>query len=452
MTGTVQPDGNAAGLPVRDRRVWLMIAVLFVCTFLVQGMALGGIVLFDDRVLAELGTTRAAFKFRDLIYLLATSFSCLGMAWLAEKIGVRMVMTLGLIGLAGVMVGYKGVSSLGQLYLLQGLLGFSYACVHVVVLMVVVSRWFGVDDPRRGIAVGICVAGASCGAVVMAQVVSGLMTWMPWRDVFQIVAVLPFAAIPLVWLAVRTPDDSRKGDWLISRDGALGFSFQLFARKTTAVLMVALVPVFYVSACLASHTVLMLKDRGLSTADAAGAVSLIFTLGLVGKFGSGFLLLRMSLERAWLLMMGFMIAGSLLLALFPMQAYMPALALALVGLGWGGCFPLAQLKIGVVYPGPALAQVLGLFVVFESFGSALGAWLTAVMYDALGGYGVPFALNCVLLIAGFAASVFEARMRLRQRGQSIHTSTPSHARSIVGQHLSEAAGSGERTPQPRGEA
>ncbi len=408
------PAAEAFRPPARSKRIWLMVATLFLCTFLVQGMALGGIVLFDDKVLDALGTTRAAFKFRDLIYLLATSFSCLGMAWLAEKIGIRAVVTLGLVGLSGVMLGYRSVASLTQLYLLQGLLGFSYACIHVVVLMIVVTRWFGVDDPRRGIAMGICVAGASCGAVVMAQVSSALMAQMPWREVFPIVAMLPFAVIPLVWLVVRTPDDANKGNWLVSRDGALGFSFELFARRTTAVLMVALVPVFYVSACLASHTVLMLKDRGLSTPEAAGAVSLIFSLGLVGKFGSGFLLLRLSLERAWLLMMSCMLAGSLLLALFPEHAYLPALAL--VGLGWGGCFPLAQLKIGVVYPGPALAQVLGLFVVFESFGSALGAWLTAVMYDALGGYGVPFALNCVLLAAGIAASVIEARMRLRERG------------------------------------
>lgn len=411
----------AAERPRRDWRVWLIIATLFLCTFLVQGIALGGIVLFDDRVLAALGTTRSAFKFRDLIYLLATSFSCLGMAWLCEKIGIRSVITVGLIALACVLLGYQQVTSLTQLYLLQALLGFSYACVHVVVLMIVVTRWFSLEDPRRGIAIGICVAGASCGAVVMAQLSSAMLAQMPWRNVFPILACFPFVAMPLVWIFVRTPEDANKGSWLVSRDGALGFSFALFARRSSAILMVALVPVFYVSACIASHTVLMLTDRGLSTASAAGAVSLIFSLGLVGKFGSGFLLLRLSLERAWLLLMSCMLAGSLLLAIFPAQAYLPALAL--IGLGWGGCFPLAQLKIGVVYPGPALAQVLGLFVVFESFGSAAGAWLTAVMYDTLGGYGLPFALNCGLLAAGIAASVIEARMRLSHRSESIHTST-----------------------------
>jgi len=230
-------------------------------------------------------------------------------------------------------------------------------------------------------------------------------------------AVLPFFVLPLIRMAVSTPNDEDRDNWRVSRDGAFGFSFQLFFRRSTAVIMAAVVPVFYVSACVASHAVLMLTDRGLSTAVAAGAVSMIFTFGLIGKFSSGFLLLRLSLDRAWLMMSAFMLAGSLLLFAFPAQAYLPGLALC--GLGWGGCFPLAQLKIAAVYPGPALAQVLGLFVVFESFGSALGAWLTAVLYDGLGGYSVPFLINCVLLAVGIAASLREARMRNRQRAASI---------------------------------
>lgn len=406
--------------PKRERaaRGWVIVGVLFLCTLLVQGIALGGIVIFDDRVLEALGSSRSAFKFRDLLYLLSTSFSCLGMAWLVEKVGVRLVLSMGLVALSGVMLGYSVVASLAQLYLLQVLLGFAYACIHVVVLMIVVSRWFPGDDPRRGIAIGICVSGASCGAVVMAQVASGLLAALPsWRQVFPVMAVLPFFVLPLIWMAVATPNDEDRDNWRVSRDGAFGFSFQLFFRRSTAVIMAAVVPVFYVSACVASHAVLMLTDRGLSTAVAAGAVSMIFTFGLIGKFSSGFLLLRLSLDRAWLMMSAFMLAGSLLLFAFPAQAYLPGLALC--GLGWGGCFPLAQLKIAAVYPGPALAQVLGLFVVFESFGSALGAWLTAVLYDGLGGYSVPFLINCVLLAVGIAASLREARMRNRQRAASI---------------------------------
>jgi predicted MFS family arabinose efflux permease len=321
------------------------------------------------------------------------------------------------------MVGYAHIASLAGLYLLQALLGFGYACVHVVVLMIIVSRWFAVGDPRRGIAVGICISGASCGAAIMAQVASALIARMPWREVFLILGGMPLLVIPLVWLVVQTPADDRRGDWMISREGALGFSWALFARRSSTILMAALIPVFYVSACVVAHAVLMLRDRGLSTAVAAGAVSLIFTLGLIGKFGSGFLLLRLSLDRAWLLMMGCMLAGSILLAGWPTHAYGPGLAL--VGLGWGGCFPLAQLKIGQVYPGPALTQVLGLFVFCESFGSAAGAWFTALMFDRFGGYAVPFMLNCVLLVGGIAASVVEARMRFRQKDDRMQISTPA---------------------------
>ncbi len=404
-----------------SRRVWAIVAVLFLCTFLVQGFALGGIVVYDDRIVKALQVSRGAFKFRDLVYLLSTATSCLFMAPLVARFGVRAVITAGLLAMSCVMLGYAHVSELVQVYLLQALLGFSYGCTHVVVLMIILSRWFGHTDPKRGIAMGICVSGASCGAIFIAQLVARLLAHMPWRDTFPILACLPVVVIPLVWLVIRTPEDAQRGQWRISTDGAPGFSFKLFWRRSTAILMAALVPVFYVSACIAGHAVLMLRDRGLSTATAAAGVGLFFSFGLIGKFGSGFLLLRLSLERAWLLLMGAMLAGMLLLTFLPTQAYMAGLAL--VGLGWGGCFPLAQLKIGASYPGPALAQVLGLFVFFESFGSSAGAWFTGLMYDGFGGYTVPFAINCALLVGGIAASILEARMRLRQTDQSIQTST-----------------------------
>lgn len=408
---TIAPETVAPVGVTADRRVWLLVAALFLCTLLIQGMSLGGIAMFDKHVLDQLGTTRAAFKFRDLVYILSASFSCLIMAWLCEKIGVRAVVIIGLAALSCALAGYSVLSSLWMVYVLQAIVGFSYACIHVVVLMIILSRWFSPTDPRRGIALGICVSGASCGAVVMSQLVVLLFGHFEWHMVFRVLAFLPFLIAPLVWFAVRTPDDAQRGDWLISRKGALGFSLELFARPIAGVLMIAIIPVFYVSACIASHTVLMLTDKGLSSAVAAGALSTLFSCGLIGKAGSGFLLLRLKLDHAWLLLCGSLLCGSLLLLLMPDRAYLAGLAF--VGLGWGGCFPLAQLKIAEFYPGPTLAQVLGMFVVFESFGSAAGAWLTAILYDMWGNYSVPFAVNCGLISIGMVAALVATHMRVR---------------------------------------
>lgn len=413
MTG----EGVASAESPRERRYgWAVVAALFLAILPVQGLALGGIMIFDDRLLNALDVSRAAFKFRDLVYILATSFSCLVMAALCEKMGVRNVVLLGLAVLTAVMLGYHWVDNLPALYFLQAMMGFSYACIHVVVLMVVLTRWFPGEDPRRGIALGLCVAGASGGAVLMSQLVAWLMAQMAWRDVFLWLAVLPLLVAPVVFLVVRTPRDEMAGDWRVSRKGLFGFSTELFFRPIAGMLMLALVPVFYVSSCVVSHTVLMLTDQGLGTATAAGGMSAIFIAGVIGKVGSGFLLLRIRLRHAWLALASCMLAGSVLLWLWPETSYIAGLSL--VGLGWGGCFPLAQLKIAEAYPGPALAQVLGLFVVFESLGAAGGIWLTALIYDVTGGYSVPFAINTVLLIGGLVAAVAADRMQARSKSSA----------------------------------
>ncbi len=397
----------AAGLdqtsvPAQSRHVWLMVAVLFCSTLLIQGTALAGITLFDARIMDELGITRSVLKFRDLIYILTASFSCLFMAQLCERFGARTMVVIGLGSFSVVMLGYAVARSIALIYLSHALLGFAYACVHVVVLMVILARWFDAGDAKRGIALGICISGASCGAIASSQAIAAMLVHLPWRSVFVVLAAVPVVILPFTRI-IRTPRDGRFGDWSVESQASLGFSFRMLASGPAIAMMLAIVPIFYVSACIGSHTALMLRGQGLTLAAVAGGVSAFFTAALAGKFGSGFLLLRFRLQTAWLLAMGLMVAGSTVLLAAPDTAYLPALAL--LGLGWGGAFPLAQLKIGEIFPGDALTRVLGAFVVFESIGSAAGAWLTALMYDASGAYTLPFLINLVLLIAGFLASI-----------------------------------------------
>lgn len=402
LRGGFETAEGHARTPRESRQAWLIVAALFAATLLIQGTALGGITIFDDRILQTLGITRSTLKFRDLIYIFTASFSCLFMARLCERIGARAVVAIGLVCFSLVMLGYAHATSIIQIYASHALLGFAYACVHVVVFMVILSRWFEREDPRRGIGLGICVAGASCGAIVTSQVIAALLADLPWRTVFLVLAAAPWALLPLT-LLIRTPRDGAQDRWDSRGHEALGFSFGLIATRPAMAMMLAIVPTFYVSSCAASHTALMLRGQGLTLAAAAGGVGAMFSAALVGKFGSGFLLLRLRLQTAWLLSMGLMIVGATLLVVAPRTTALPALAI--MGLGWGGCFPLAQLKIAEIFPGDALARVLGAFVVFESIGSAAGAWLTALMYDASGSYMLPFTVNVVLLAAGFAASV-----------------------------------------------
>ena len=419
--GSSQPPAGAE----RDRDVvvlgrarfsyaWLVISTLFCTSLVVQGIMLAGITVFDGHLLEALQVSRGELKLRDSIFLFATATACLLLGSICEWLGVRRTMIGGLLVLSAAMLIYSTTPPLWGIYVLHAVLGFSLATAHVVMIMIVLSTWFAADDPRRGIALGIAVSGASCGAVLMSQLIAAGLAVYPYPTVFRLLAAPGLLLIPLVLLVVRPPSrtgtgtGTGTGEWNLSRGRSSGEGFSQAIRtvatsRVAALLALAVIPIFYVSACIAQHTVLLLRDQGLSLRAAAAGVGTMFVFGLLGKIGSGFVLLRLPLARTWTLFLALMFAGSLALWLFPRVAHGPAIAL--IGLGWGGCFPLTQLWIAARFPGPNLARVLGIFILLETFGSAAGAWLTGVMFDRTGSYALPLAVNAALLAFSFAMSV-----------------------------------------------
>lgn len=410
LSATAHPTVRFAGFQFSYG--WIVVGVLFLTSLLIQGTALGGITMFDDRVLDALGVSRGALKFRDSIYIVSTALACLGIGWVCERIGIRAVIVIGLGLLCVFFLGYSVVQSVYMIYVLHALLGCAFATAHVVVTVTVFQRWFGGDDPRRGIALGISAAGASFGAVVLSQLIALGLGKLPWRELMVALIALPILLMPVVWFFVRPPQPKAEDPWglAVRRAGQqVGFSFSSVLNLDGLLLLLSIVPIFYVSSCISSHVVLLLRDQGLSLAVAAGGVGSMYLFGLIGKGSSGFLLLRMRLGVAWAMFSLLALAGTILLALFPSTAYSPAIAL--IGLGWGGCFPLAQLRIADQYPGPGLARVLGVFVLCDGVGAAVGAWLPGYLFDRLGSYGVPLWINGAFLTVGLLAFVTLLRRR-----------------------------------------
>jgi sugar phosphate permease len=202
--------------PLAFSKGWLAMVALFLNALVIQGMAIGGITMFDDRVIAALDTTRGALKFRDLIYIFATALSCLAIGWIVERIGVRVTAVLGLVLMSIILAAYGLVDSLLAIYVLHAALGFSFASTHVVVLMIVFSRWFPLGDARRGIALGIAIAGASLGAVVLSRVIALGLGAADWREVISGLALLPLILIVPTWLMVRPPHPVAADPWTMA--------------------------------------------------------------------------------------------------------------------------------------------------------------------------------------------------------------------------------------------
>jgi MFS family permease len=65
----------------------------------------------------------------------------------------------------------------------------------------VVSNWF---DGRRGLALGLTMAGTGTGAIVMPPIAQGLISVLGWRSAYATLSVLGLVvAIPMVALSLR---------------------------------------------------------------------------------------------------------------------------------------------------------------------------------------------------------------------------------------------------------
>jgi MFS family permease len=398
---------------------WWVLGVTCLIVALSNGMTLGGITVFDASLLEALGAGRAELKFRDLVQMLTAAAAAPLLGLLADRVGVRPLMIAGLLLLAAGFAGYSRVDSLTGIYLLHVLLGLGLASTGLVLAVSVVSRWF---TRRRGLALGLVLAGASLGNGLLPLLNAQLNASLGWRGAFLTLAALPLLLVPWVlWRVVERPAPGAghtpgtaagAAAATASADpaGAAAFSRALRDRDFLLLALIAFCT-FLSLVGLTAHLFLMLRDQGLPDSRAAAGLTLLFAMGLAGKLLAGVGADRWGLRPTFLCCLGTMVLGALLLALGTGGA--PWLGIGIVGIGWGGIYTMQQLAAAQLFSGPALGRIVGTLVLVDSTGAALGPWGIGALYDRQSSYDLALALLVVLLALAWIAALF---LRLPARG------------------------------------
>ncbi len=280
---------------------------------------------------------------------------------------------------------------------------------------IIVSRWF---NHRRGIALGLMMAGLGAGAIVMPPVAQRLIASFGWRGAFAVVGCMVLLIpMPIVGRFFKEdprqmgvlPDGARKAATATSAPGHLeGLTWheiwhtRAFWLMLTAFFLLATT----VHACVI-HMPELLHDRGVSATSAALASSIFGLALMVGRVGSGYLL-------------DLYFAPCVALFVF-LQA-----ALGIVLLGSGAAGPIAL--IGAFSVGLAMgaevdmiaylmSRYFGLRALGTAFGFGFGAFVLAgglgpllmgVGFDRTGSYRIP--------LAGFFAAAIVAAALVSRLG------------------------------------
>jgi len=375
-------------------------------SFVIQGMMVGGMfaygVLFKE-LEAEFGWSRAAISGASSMTLLVMGVMAMLAGRLNDRIGPRWLLTVSALFYGGGFLLFSTLSAPWQLYLFYGVLVGVGLCTNDVVTLSTVARWF---TRRRGFASGIVKCGTGLGQLVIPLTVAALVAAFGWR-----MACIVFGATALTIIAIaaqfmrrdphsmglKAADDAPRGAAVHAT--TLRLDPQAQTRATSPLLWALCGVQFLVYCCLLTtqvHIAAHAMDMGLPRATAAGVLSTIGGVSLVGRLLVGGAIDRIGGRRALMACFATLLASFVWLQ-FATAPWMLFAFAALYGMAHGGFFTAMSPTVAEYFGTRVHGALFGTVLLFGSIGGALAPLAAGAVFDTTGSYRIAF-----LALAGIA--------------------------------------------------
>ena len=262
---------------------------------------------------------------------------------------------------------------------------------------VLLSRWFA---RRRGLAIGIAIAGVATGSIVYPVIIQALLNHFEWRTAFQVFGLLLLAVtIPAALLVVNHPHD--RG---LHADGEAEDSAAFKAARNAPPVSAGTVladPTFWLAVAVFAVVTSGMKgmitnlspmalDNGVSATAAAGLISVYGTAGLVAKGGFAMLADRVNPRILMFASLAGFATGMVMLTQASLGYGAIVVGVSMIGLFGGMMVPMQSLL---------MPRIFGEQVVGKAYGLMSGVTLLALMttpalfgliYDLTGSYSAIF--------------------------------------------------------------
>jgi len=385
---------------------YVIVAVTFFVN-LIMGGTLYTFSVFFKPLAGDFGWTRAATSGAFSLYMILHGFLYIFTGRLSDRLGTRLIITCSgfLMG-----VGYMLMSQIGaiwQLYLFYGVIIATGMSGGYVPLISAVTRWF-TGNRKRGLMIGIAVAGVGVGTMVMPPVANWLISSYTWKTAYVVIGIIVMISImTAAQLMKRAPDQTQrirhnrngmqeespvpevrglslhealrtKQFWLLS---AAYFSFGLFLQA----IMV--------------HIVLHAIGLGISEAVAANIFIAIGGLSVIGRISLGSISDRIG-NRKVIIGSFMLMTAALAWLLIAKEAWMIFLFAAAFGFAYGGLVSSQSPLVADLFGMRAHGAILGVIVFIITAGAAVGPVMSGGIYDITGSYTAAFVVCGAFSLAG----------------------------------------------------
>ena len=407
-------------MPPPPRRIfygWYIVAGVFVITMTTSGLAFYNLSILLAAFVAERGFPVSLASSATATFFIASGIGGVISGRLVERIDARFVIatgaTVGALALASV----GSLRELWQLYAFHVVFGLCHGASGLVPLTTLVARWF---SARRALAFSIASTGLSFGGIAVAPLVAllierlGLAGAAPWMGLALCLGTLP---VTLIVLRPRPAAMGLEPDGAVPAEGApiapqpaVAFGE---ARRSRYFFAVSVAYLFLLGAQVGAiaHFYRLASTR-TGVATAALALSVLAGSSTVGRLLGGWLMLWIPSRPFALVLMVMQAAGLAVLAV----AEDPAQILAgtvLFGVTMGNSLMMHPLLLAERFGTRDYGRIYSTSQLVTVVGVAGCPPLIGLLYEASGGYAVPFLAVAGLTLVGLAVlGIFGAPRRL----------------------------------------
>jgi sugar phosphate permease len=310
-----------------------------------------------------------------------------------------------------------GLTIMSLYFLTDSLLHFYAICVLIPILASgtapltysrLIVAWF---DKRRGLALGIGLAGVGIGTTLVPVIATRIMDTYSWREAYLGLGIIIIVlAVPVVALVMRNspkpmglfPDgeiehdeesDGHEGKWFIGFTGR-----QAIRHKSFWLIVVSFAIVGLTTSTILIHMIPLMIDRGMSRAEAAGTFAYLGMALIGGRLLAGYLMDKFFAPRVVIFFMLGPVIGLALLA-DGATGGMAAFCAALVGMAIGAEFDVMGYFTSRYFGPRAFGQVYGYSYSAYKVGAATGPLFMGVAFDLVGRYDeILWSMSGILLI------------------------------------------------------
>ena len=396
-------------MPIHRLRKLPYACLITAICFSIQALGVGIYIsfgVFFNPLMEEFGWSRAAIAGAS-----STAFFTMGLfgvvvGRLNDSFGPRRLMSAAalLLGLGCVLMGR--LTTLWELYLYYGLIfGMGLSAIDVIALTTI-ARWF---SHRRGFMTGIVKVGTGAGQFIVPLAASAFILLHGWR--WTIAALGAAVAVILVIMAQFLRRDPgaldpkaapAAGDRRFIRpepDTSLPLS-RVF--RTAQFWTICLVNLFLVSCLMVVmlHIVPHVRDAGIPPIQAAGVLSTIGAVSMLGRFASGMVIDRRG-SKAVMGACFVLLLADLVWLQFADRLWMFYLFGTIYGLAHGGFFTAISPLVAEWFGIRSHGTLFGIVVCFGTTGGAAGPLLAGHLFDLSGSYQSTFLILTALALVAW---------------------------------------------------